>query len=318
MHSQDSASRLNAVLASLEIGVVILDRDFRVEVWNQFMENHSQIASNDIVGTLLFVHFRELQSTWLKRKCEPVFALAAPVFIIWEQHPYLFKFEASRPVTSDSDFMYQNVTITPMLDEHGKVSKLCLMIYDVTDQALAKMRIENLNQRLKTISRVDGLTGLYNRRYWQERFDREFKLSKRNQSTHSLLMLDIDHFKSVNDNYGHQTGDEVIRHLATVIAKATRETDVAGRYGGEEFVILLPDTKLASAYTVAERIRTYVEQSVIEYESNELKYTCSVGLAEISADYLRPNLWIEAADQALYLAKTSGRNCIKSALDLPA
>jgi len=311
--SDNPAEQLNSLLSSLEIGVVIVDKDFRVEVWNQFMENHSQVASKDIVGTLLFVHFRELQASWLKSKCAPVFTLATPVFMIWEQRPYLFKFEASRPITSNSDYMYQNITITPMLDQAGKVTKLCIMIYDVTDQAIAKTRIENLNQKLETISRVDGLTGLFNRRYWQERLDREFKLSRRNKSCNSMLILDIDNFKLVNDQYGHQTGDEVIKHLAKVISGAIRETDIAGRYGGEEFVILLPDTPASNAISVAERIRKNVMQSTVMHEENTIRYTCSAGVAELKPSFTRTSMWIEAADQALYHAKRSGRNCVKLA-----
>lgn len=309
----NSVAWLNGVLRSLEIGVVIVDKEFRVEVWNQFMENHSQVASENIVGTLLFAHFRELQADWLKSKCAPVFTLATPVFMIWEQRHYLFKFKASRAFTSNSDYMYQNITITPMLDDKGKVSKLCLMIYDVTDQALAKTRIDNLNQKLETISRVDGLTGLFNRRYWQERFEREFKLSQRTQSSNSLLMLDIDNFKSINDEYGHQAGDEVIKHLASVINEATRETDIAGRYGGEEFVLLLPDTSELCANNVAERIRKNAMDSTVTHEEHTINYTCSIGVAELSPAHARSSMWIEATDQALYLAKRSGRNCVKLA-----
>lgn len=304
---------LNGLLSSLEIGVLIVDKNYTVEVWNQFMENHSQVAASDIIGSSLFSHFKEIQESWLARKCNPVLALNTPVFMIWEQRPFLFKFAANRPITSDAKHMYQNITITPVADETGQVIKLCFMIYDVTDQAISKMRIQSLNKRLETVSRIDGLTGLFNRRYWQERFDRDFKLSKRNKSCNSLLLLDIDHFKLVNDNYGHQTGDEVIKHLAMVIGKATRETDIAGRYGGEEFVILLPDTPAENALNVAERIRKSLLTTVVEYEGHRVQYTCSIGVAELLSEYTRPNMWIEAADQALYKAKNSGRNMVITA-----
>ncbi|MGB3724618.1 MAG: diguanylate cyclase [Glaciecola sp.] len=303
-----SVEWLNGVVDTLEIGVMVVDKSFKVEAWNQFMENHSQVTANDIVGSSIFSHFPALQEDWLRRKCNPVFALATPVFMIWEQRHYLLKFEASRPVTSNADYMFQNITITPMFDEQGDVVKLCFMIYDVTDQALSKLRIEKLNDRLEKISRVDGLTGLFNRRYWQERFEHDFKLSKRNKSVYSLLMLDIDHFKNVNDTYGHQMGDEVIKHLAKVISIAIRETDVAGRYGGEEFVIMLPDTPASQAVNVAERIRKSLLDAVVKYEVHEVIYTCSIGVAELSLNHKRSNMWIEAADQALYQAKENGRN----------
>lgn len=304
----ESTQWLKGILSSLEMGIVIVNKDFTVEVWNQFMENHSQIDATSIVDENLFTFFPDIQQSWFTRKCNPVFALATPVFMIWEQRHYLFKFETNRPVTANSDYMYQNITIMPMLDDHGKVDKLCILIYDATDQALNKLRVEGLNAQLQTMSRVDGLTGLYNRRYWQERFEREFKLSTRNKSCMSLMMLDIDHFKAVNDTYGHQTGDEVIKNIADIIRQATRETDIAGRYGGEEFVILLPDTPCENAITVAQRIRKAVMGTIVKYEQHEVNYTCSVGVADLQATYTKPQMWIEAADKALYAAKEGGRN----------
>lgn len=304
----ESTHWLTGILSSLEMGIVIVDKDFTVEVWNQFMENHSQIDTTDIVGNCLFGLFPEIQENWFKRKCNPVFALATPVFLIWEQRDYLFKFDTSRPVTSNADYMYQNITIMPLLNDQGKAEKLCILIYDATDQAINKLRVEGLNAQLQTISRVDGLTGLYNRRYWQERFEHEFKLSIRNKSCVTLIMLDIDHFKAVNDTYGHQTGDEVIRNIADIIRQATRGTDIAGRYGGEEFVILLPDTSCENAITVAERIRKAVMGTLIKYEHHELKYTCSLGVADLHGAYTKSQEWVEAADQALYAAKEGGRN----------
>lgn len=304
----ESTGWTKALLASLEMGIVIVNKDYKVEVWNQFMENHSKIDAKDIAGKSLFKTFPNIEERWLKNKCKPVFALVTPVFMIWEQRKYLFQFEASRPVTSDADFMYQNITITPLLNESGEVDKLCFLVYDATDQALNKLRVDGLNRQLETISRVDGLTGLYNRRYWQERFDREFKLSVRSKSTNTLMMLDIDYFKKVNDTYGHQAGDAVIRNIAQIIKAATRETDVSGRYGGEEFAILLPDTEAKNAVTVAERIRKLVQATEVEYEGQFIKYTCSLGVAQKTGDHTKPSQWIEIADQALYKAKETGRN----------
>lgn len=304
----ESQHWINGLLSSIEMGIIIVDANFKVEVWNRFMENHSQIKTEDIVGATLFDRFPEIQPDWLKQKCQPAFSLATSVFNIWEQRPYLFKFEPARNFTSDTDFMYQNITITPIKNGAGDVIKLCFLVLDVTDQALNKIRLDSVNSELKTVSRIDGLTGLYNRRYWQERFDRESTLSLRNKSCHCLLMIDIDHFKKINDNYGHQTGDQVIIHIAEVINLATRKTDIPGRYGGEEFVVLLTDTTAEYAAKVAERIRKAVSQSIVKYEGLEVKYTCSIGVAQHRASYKRAQMWLEVADQALYKAKNEGRN----------
>ncbi|WP_218311624.1 sensor domain-containing diguanylate cyclase [Alteromonas antoniana] len=296
------------LLSSIEVGIVVLDKDFRVEVWNQFMENHSGILPSRICETSLFGHFPEIDEQWLRAKADPVFSLKTPVFVIWEQRAHLFRFGSNRPITSDSDYMYQNVTMFPLTSTTGEVERMCMLVYDVTDQALGKRRVERLNDELKVMSRVDGLTGLYNRRYWQERFDYTFKLAKRRSKPITAMMLDIDHFKRVNDTYGHQAGDKVIQALASVIKRCVRETDLAGRYGGEEFAIILTDTQEEGAKKVAERIRKQAEETLVEHEGQQISFTVSLGLAEYSSECTSSMAWLELADQALYDAKQNGRN----------
>jgi diguanylate cyclase (GGDEF)-like protein len=310
MSGTNTQSWQQALLGSIEVGIVVVDTDFKVHEFNQFMENHSGVNSSDIVGKELFGFFKEIDKKWLINKCQPVFSMNTPVFVIWEQRQYLFKFGTSRPITSSSDHMYQNITILPILGDSGDIDRICILVYDMTDQAMSKERVDKLNEELKVISRVDGLTGLFNRRYWQERFEREFKLTYRNKKPISVLMLDIDHFKKVNDTHGHQAGDKVIQALAMLIRKATRETDIAGRYGGEEFVILLPDTNTETALIVGERIRKVAERYVVNHDNVEINVTISAGIAEFDSKYTRPLMWLEAADQALYKAKENGRNQI--------
>ncbi len=296
------------LLGSIEVGITVVDKNFTVAVWNQFMENHSSVRPSQISGKNLFKFFPEIDETWFRRKCEPVFNMGSPAFIIWEQRPYVFKFGTSRPITSTSDNMYQNVTIFPLASTTGEIDRICVLVYDVTDQAIAKKSIEGLNDRLKEVSRVDGLTGLYNRRYWQERFDREYKMAMRTEPDICAVMLDIDHFKKVNDTYGHHAGDLVIQRLAKLIKLATRETDICGRYGGEEFCIILPSTTEKTAKIMAERLRKLVEMDAVQYEDIKIKVTISIGVAQFSKEYRESVLWLEDADKALYLAKESGRN----------
>jgi diguanylate cyclase (GGDEF)-like protein len=304
----DSTALPSELLNSIEVGVVILDRTFEVKVWNKFMENHGGMRSGDMVGKSLFSQFSEIDEQWLRTKVDPVFNLKSPVFIIWEQRPYLFKFGCNRPVTCAADHMYQNVTMFPIVDKAGHVEQFCMLVYDVTEQALGKLGMEHLNEELKTASRVDGLTGLYNRRYWQERFDEVFKLSKRRGKPSTAMMLDIDHFKRINDTYGHQAGDKVIKMLAALIKRCTRETDLAGRYGGEEFAIILTDSALDNAKVVAERIRQFAQRLEVEHEGKTIRFTISLGLAEFDSNIKSAMGWLELADQALYEAKQNGRN----------
>ena len=298
----------NELINAIDVGVVVLDSDFCVEVWNQFMENHASIKPADIVGQSLFSHFPEIEEGGLRQKSVPIFNLRSPVFIIWEQRQYLFKFGANRPVTCGAHHMYQNVTMFPIIGDNGEVSRFCIMVYDVTDQALSKLGMSRLNDELKVASRIDGLTGLFNRRYWQERFEQAYKLAKRREKPSTALMLDIDHFKKVNDTYGHQAGDSVIQSLAHLIKRCVRETDLAGRYGGEEFAVILTDSAVDNAVTVAERLRRLAEHSQVEHEGQIIKFNISVGLAEFSPLCDSPMEWLERADQALYQAKQTGRN----------
>lgn len=296
------------LLGSIEVGLAVLDRDYNVQVWNQFMENHSSVLPSDIRGKSIFEFFGEIDKEWFKIKADPVFNLNSPAFIIWEQRPYLFKFATSRPITSASDFMYQNITLFPLASLTDQVEQICIVVYDVTDEALNKQGIETLNRKLEQMSRVDGLTSLFNRRFWEEQFTREFKRLNRSNLPAAAIMLDIDHFKAVNDNYGHPAGDFIIKTLAKIIKTAIRETDIAGRYGGEEFAIFLPETNQAHAKLVAERIRKLAEKYTPVYEGTEIKFTVSVGVAAFDQSYSDHIAWLEQADQALYQAKESGRN----------
>ncbi|MBT0585371.1 sensor domain-containing diguanylate cyclase [Alteromonas oceanisediminis] len=299
------------LLGSIEVGIVVVNRDYKVEMWNQFMENHSGLLPSKVVGKNLFDVFPKVDKGWLQRKAKPVFDLKTPAFLIWEQRPFLFEFSTNRPITSASSFMYQNVTLFPLASLSETVEKVCIVVYDVTDQALGQMNIERLNSELENMSRIDGLTQLFNRRYWQEQFEREYKRALRTDEQATVLMLDIDHFKRVNDTYGHQAGDKVIQALAGIVKSSVRETDYAGRYGGEEFAILLPNTSVTSAVSVAERIRETAEHTEVTHEDDHIRFTVSVGAAEFSADYATALAWLEDADQSLYAAKNGGRNQVR-------
>ncbi len=176
-----------------------------------------------------------------------------------------------------------------------------------------EQKIQKLEEELdsaKKESTIDHLTGLLTRRAFDEEIQRIEGLYQRNGTQYALIFFDIDHFKNVNDTYGHMVGDEVIRHLAALIREHVRETDVSGRYGGEEFVILLADTSLKNSYIFAERLRKEVEQAVVKYNDIELKYTVSLGIAEVEPCIKNYEAWIECADAALYHSKENGRNKI--------
>lgn len=301
---------LMEMLHNIDVGLVVLDRDYKVQIFNGFMENHSGYLPREVKDKVLFDLFEEIPQEWFERKAEAVFLLKNKAFTIWEQRPFLFKFDSYRPVTGSADYMYQNTTFIPLLSSTGLVSHLCLLVYDVTDTAVHKMSLETVNAELAILSQTDGLTKLFNRTHWENCLQAEYKRWVRSQHASSLVILDIDHFKKVNDTYGHLVGDEVIRHLSALIREHVRETDISGRYGGEEFTILLADTPLKNAYIFAERLRKEVESAVVKYNDIEVNYTISLGVAEIDPSIRNYEAWIECADAALYRSKENGRNKI--------
>jgi len=302
---------LMEMLHTIDVGLVVLDRQYKIQIWNGFMENHSGLLPREVKDKALFELFDEIPVDWFKRKAESVFLLKNRAFTIWEQRPYLFKFQNYRPITGTADFMYQNTTFIPLISSTGVVSHLCLIVYDVTDNAVHKQDLERVNSELAILSQTDGLTQLFNRTHWENCLQGEYKRWCRSGSPSSLVMLDIDNFKLVNDSYGHMVGDEVIRHLAGVIREHVRETDISGRYGGEEFVILLADTSSENARIFAERVRKEIAQAIVKYNDIDISYTISLGIAEIDESIKSHESWIECADTALYQSKDEGgRNCV--------
>ncbi|MDF3822114.1 diguanylate cyclase [Leptospira sp. 96542] len=176
----------------------------------------------------------------------------------------------------------------------------------------SSLRIKTLQDQLRETAIRDVLTGLYNRRYINERFEQEFQRCRRHGHECSFAILDIDFFKKVNDTYGHDTGDRVLKILATVLKDALRKSDIIGRFGGEEFVILFPETKLKDSINVLDKIRLAVsELEIVAENDTSFKISFSGGLAggDISI-FNEPAEILKIADKNLYEAKSKGRNCL--------
>ena len=169
------------------------------------------------------------------------------------------------------------------------------------------------SKALEKISQIDGLTGLYNRRYFDEIFDYEWKVSCRARSILTLIICDIDDFKQVNDEHGHMAGDEYLKKTAEILTRVfKRETDIVARFGGEEFVILIPGVDSESIYEIAENFRSQLESSHIEYNGKKIKTTISMGISHCTPELdMQSDLLFTNADRALYMAKQDGRNRIR-------
>jgi len=296
------------MVQTIEVGLVVLDRDYNIQLWNGFMENHSGVSPNSIKGDNLFETFPNLPAKWLKHKMESVFLLKNRTFISWEQRPYVFPFKNYRPVTGRADFMFQNITLLPLASLTGQITHISIIVYDVTDIAVNKLQLKSANEQLEQLSQTDGLTQLYNRRHWQNCMEKEFDRFYRYNDAASLVMIDIDNFKLINDKYGHPTGDRVIQHIAYLLKQSLRETDCAGRYGGEEFAVVLSKTTAVEALHFTERLRQRIEASEVTFENRLVKFTISLGINDLDSETENSSSWLSGADKALYVAKQTGRN----------
>ena len=176
----------------------------------------------------------------------------------------------------------------------------------------ANRRLRELNTDLRELASTDGLTGLYNRRYLDISLDGEISRRNRYSGALSALMIDIDHFKQINDTHGHQAGDDVLKILAGILTSCVRGTDIPGRFGGEEFLVILPETPVENALILAERLRKRVEEAIVRSGSESIQITVSLGVAGVSDGVKNVNTerLLAAVDSALYTAKSEGRNRI--------
>jgi diguanylate cyclase (GGDEF)-like protein/PAS domain S-box-containing protein len=202
------------------------------------------------------------------------------------------------------------VSVTPTYDSDGQLAGFVHVARDITEQ-------KRLEEDLRRMATTDSLTGLFNRRHFWDLSERELARAKRGSHTISLLMIDLDHFKSVNDTYGHEVGDKVLKHVAKVGLGNLREVDIMGRIGGEEFAVLLQETSLPDALTVAERLRTTVARESITTDHGPVTITISIGVAELSGETLDLETLFKHADNALYTAKKNGRNRVESIAQVP-
>jgi diguanylate cyclase (GGDEF)-like protein len=192
--------------------------------------------------------------------------------------------------------------------------------YEELEQRMLSLQRENLdlvvkNRTLSEVSSRDALTGLYNRWFVIEKIDSEMNRAMRHGSPMSLIMLDIDHFKRVNDTWGHGVGDQVLQAIGKLLRESCRVYDVPGRYGGEEFCIVLPETKPGNTGVVAERIRSRLEETELPCGETSISVTASIGIAGMDLpeinELLSPAALIDRADRALYSAKNRGRNRVE-------
>ncbi|MDL2355105.1 MAG: diguanylate cyclase [Pseudomonadota bacterium] len=300
------------VVANLStFGIVVIDRRFNVVLWNRFMELNSNVRAENVLGKNLFDAFPELNRNWLEKKIRSCMILKAASFSSWEQRPYLFRFNASAVAAGEAEFMYQDASIFPVHDHKGEVQGVCIAVHDATRLVEVTGMLERTMDQaldLEESNRRDGLTGVFNRKFFDEQITQEIVNARRYNWPLTLAMIDVDHFKSINDTYGHSSGDEVLRRLAERLKSMVRSSDTLFRYGGEEFALILPHIALENASFLLNRLRKAIETMVVELEpAIQVSMTVSIGVAQLE-DGLAPGQLVSRADEALYSSKRAGRN----------
>jgi diguanylate cyclase (GGDEF)-like protein len=265
--------------------------------------------SNDVVGHNLFSRFPELPSQWLEQKINGVFRVKTASFIAWQSRPWLFQFKHDRQVPGDIDYMRQDIVVQPIITE-GNCDFVSLVVIDATDAAYYQQKLLDTLEKLERTSITDALTSMYNRSHIQQRFPVAFSRARDLKHNLSVIMFDLDHFKSINDTHGHQAGDAVLREIAHRCKPVIRGHDMLARYGGEEFLLLAPETDLSGACLVAERVRQQIALAPVIYQDKVMPITGSFGVAQLAQDMPNAEVLLQCADDALYAAKRSGRNCV--------
>ncbi len=237
--------------------------------------------------------------------------------------PDMSGFDVCRELKGSAEFqMVPVIFLTGSTDVNDKVKGLNLGAVDYVTKPFdafelrarvrAALRTKHLQDLLVKYSRIDPLTELWNRRALTDHLGQEWAKLQRHGTPIAFIMSDIDHFKRVNDTYGHRIGDEVICRVANVLIENSRQSDLPVRYGGEEFAVLLPDESVQSAATLAERCREEVENIRVDAGGEKVSVTVSFGVAD-TAGLSSPEALIESADAALYQAKNTGRNRVVTA-----
>ena len=289
------------------VGMFIIDLDHRIQAWNHWMESHTEILSGKAIGSTLEELYPAFQNARFCWALDQVVNHNAEQVMSYALNRYLIPIPVKYAGEEDVKFMPQQVFISPVNISPEKPAAIVLLL-DMTENVIRSNTLLQVAFKLEEDSHRDTLTNAYNRRFLTEWLVQQAKLIERYNYSVSCLLFDLDHFKAINDKYGHDKGDEVLVAFSKYVASTLRDSDILVRYGGEEFLVLLSHTELEMARQAAERIRERIEKlSIAGLPQGGL--TTSIGVScwsgESSGDY---NRLLKYADDALYQAKHLGRN----------
>jgi diguanylate cyclase (GGDEF)-like protein len=288
----EELEKLYAALDQVDQGIMLLDQDMRVQFLNRAIKAFFDTPPNLAAGK---PSYEDLLQDAIRTKAYAVSSGDLKKYVARR----LARVRAGDPTPMDQRL------------SSGKIIRSHCAVLPAGGRMLTYSNVTDLVQHAEQLERLattDGMTGIFNRRHFLALADREWRRSKRYQRPLSLLMIDIDLFKSINDRFGHEMGDQVIMRLASIARERKRDSDVLARIGGEEFALLLPETDLQQAHIVAERLREDVARTPLVAAQGVVPTTISIGVATTASHMSGIADLMKSADQALYDAKNAGRN----------
>ncbi|MEW5803453.1 MAG: diguanylate cyclase [bacterium] len=296
------------LIDTLNVGIIALNRKMEIVLWNRWMEEHSKIDKDQALGRVITLFFPDIEEKRFSWKVQAVFKLDHHSVFPQEHYQCLFHFPHQRQIQAEVRQMQQNCILSPLKNEEGMVEYVLVTVYDVTDAVIYQQQLITAKKLYERLSAMDELTAVYNRRHLWQRLQEEFARYLRNGQPLSFLLLDIDHFKRINYQYGHMAGDYVLKELCATLPSILRKYDIVGRYEGEEFGVILTNTNISSSLMVAERMRSHVEAHDFVFQQQRIPVTISIGLAEAHCGTTDIEGLIHQAEEALCEAKDKGRN----------
>lgn len=298
--AMEEQARLASVVENTDDAVIGTLLDGTITLWNRAARTVFGFIETEIIGQ----HYSKLVPEEYKN--EPAYLIESV-----KRGQVLTNFETKR-LRKDGTEIEVALTLSPFHDSQGKIIGISSIARDIRQQKQMLKEKEDLIEKLETATLSDSLTGLLNRRGFYQRLEYERARFRRNHRPFSILILDIDHFKKINDSFGHNTGDYVLKELSRKLKANTREMDTVCRWGGEEFLVLLVESEISGARLYAEKLRSSIESMSLEFDGHKISITSSFGVCEIETPDSNIEKYIKLADDRLYQAKSQGRNRVVS------